>query len=73
MSAGPARYLLKIAYNGRRYCGWQFNTGTRTVAGALQDAVSKFIGHGSLEKPGIVGMCSSPVCAVLEPRHSVLS
>lgn len=50
-----ARYLLRIAYHGGRYSGWQRNPGTKTIAGALEEAATQFIGHGSLGEAGIVG------------------
>jgi tRNA U38,U39,U40 pseudouridine synthase TruA len=57
-AAGTAhRYLLKVAYNGSAYSGWQSqsNTGAKTIAGALTGAAQRFIGYGSLGPWGIVG------------------
>jgi tRNA pseudouridine38-40 synthase len=37
--AGPRRIMLRLAYEGTRYSGWQSQPGRETVQGALADAI----------------------------------
>lgn len=38
------RYLLRVAYDGTEYCGWQIQPGLRTVEGTLKSALNKLMG-----------------------------
>lgn len=38
------RYALKIAYDGTEFCGWQVQTGRRTVQGELENAIFSAFG-----------------------------
>ena len=38
------RYLLRVAYDGSEYCGWQIQPGLRTVEGTLKSALNKLMG-----------------------------
>lgn len=35
------RYLLRVAYDGTNYCGWQFQPNNDTVEGKLNEALSR--------------------------------
>lgn len=39
------RYMLRVAYDGTEYCGWQIQPGLRTVEGTLKSALNKLIGE----------------------------
>ena len=38
------RYMLRVAYDGTEYCGWQIQPGLRTVEGTLKSALNKLMG-----------------------------
>ena len=38
------RYMLRVAYDGTEYCGWQVQPGQRTVEGTLKSALDKLMG-----------------------------
>lgn len=38
------RYLLRVAYDGTEYCGWQVQPNKRTVEGELNIALSELLG-----------------------------
>lgn len=38
------RYMLRVAYDGTEYCGWQIQPGLRTVEGTLASALNKLMG-----------------------------
>lgn len=38
------RYMLRVAYDGTEYCGWQIQPGLRTVEGTLKSALYKLMG-----------------------------
>ncbi len=38
------RYMLRVAYDGTEYCGWQTQPGQRTVEGTLKSALDKLMG-----------------------------
>lgn len=46
-------YILKLAYKGTAYCGWQVQPGLSTVQGVLQDACERVFGY----RPDVTG-CS---------------
>ena len=37
------RYLLRVAYDGTEYCGWQSQPGLRTVEGTLKSALDRLM------------------------------
>ncbi|MBR1737594.1 MAG: tRNA pseudouridine(38-40) synthase TruA [Firmicutes bacterium] len=37
------KYLIKIAYDGTNYCGWQKNEGVESVQGKVEEALSKLL------------------------------
>lgn len=39
------RYLLRVAYDGTEYCGWQIQPGHRTVEGTLKNALDRLMGQ----------------------------
>ena len=39
------RVLLRVAYDGTNYHGWQVQPGVATVCGTVQDAVEKLFGR----------------------------
>lgn len=39
------RYMLRVAYDGTEYCGWQMQPGLRTVEGTLKSALNQAYGH----------------------------
>ena len=41
------RYVLKVAYDGTHFCGWQVQNNGRTVQGELNAAVFKAFGEGA--------------------------
>ena len=36
---------LDVEYDGRNYCGWQWQTGLNTIEGTLKSAIEKMVGH----------------------------
>lgn len=39
------RYMLRVAYDGTEYCGWQSQPGLRTVEGTLKSALDRLMGQ----------------------------
>ncbi|MBR1443432.1 MAG: tRNA pseudouridine(38-40) synthase TruA [Firmicutes bacterium] len=37
------KYLIKIAYDGTNYCGWQKNEGVESIQGKVEEALSKLL------------------------------
>ncbi|MEE2644999.1 MAG: tRNA pseudouridine(38-40) synthase TruA [Myxococcota bacterium] len=44
----PRRFLLRLAYEGTGYHGWQRQPGLKTIQGALETALSDFFGEALL-------------------------
>ena len=38
------RYMMKISYNGKNYCGWQKQTNKKTIEGVIEDAMTSILG-----------------------------
>ncbi|MGN0344041.1 MAG: tRNA pseudouridine(38-40) synthase TruA, partial [Lachnospiraceae bacterium] len=39
------RVMLRVAYDGTDYCGWQFQPGAPTVEGVLNEKLSDLLGE----------------------------
>lgn len=61
------RYLVKVAYDGGGYAGWQRQTGVPTVAGEIERALSRLLAH-SVEIVG-AGRTDKGVHAVGQYAH----
>lgn len=44
VQSGFRRIAMEVAYDGRLFCGWQMQSGMRTVQETLQNAISSYLG-----------------------------
>lgn len=61
------RYMMKISYNGKNYCGWQKQDNKKTIEGVIEDVMSSILS----EQIDIVGSgrTDSDVSAICQIAH----
>ena len=61
------RYMMKISYNGKGYCGWQKQINKKTIQGVLEEAMKKVL-NCDIEVVAS-GRTDSDVSAICQVAH----
>ena len=61
------RYLMKISYDGKNYCGWQKQVNKKTIEGTIERVMSQILGQ-EIDIVGS-GRTDSDVSAICQVAH----